>query len=202
MCLGQGIVFFNEIPLGIDYKIFAKTLRHDGFRKYMERDDEDDLFYGYCLEGFYRGKYDGNPAVVKVTSSQKTRKVFNVELILKGFVDAMEAAQAADRLLADMRIFSQIIMPAEINWDMRLVELPGGKKRTYKAMCFLEAEKLWYLYANEKEAQEKSHYGVADIGVLYNRNEREYLVKFYLYDSASGKIAEDEAGKFNGGKQQ
>lgn len=177
ICFGQETV---------SYKACDKMLRQQGFHKFSERDDEDNLFYGYCLDGFYSGKYDGNPAVLKVTASQNTRTVFNVELILREFVDAEEAAEAGNRLIADVGLSSQIAIPEEIELKGTLVELPNGRKRTYKSLCFEQAGKLWRLPD-----------GVARMTVLYNNLEREYIVRLNFYDSAAGKLAEDEAGKFN-----
>lgn len=197
LCMGQNRVTFDGIQLGLDYKTFTKELKAKGFETHLERDGEDDLFYGVCKEGFFVGKVDGNAAAVMVRASHKTGTVFSVEVNLREFIDEAEAMEEANRLIPDEMARVPVCETETFGMNIGMIDMPGGKNRITKYMCSPVGNILLRFYENRQKVAEKDSYGLADFGVYQKSFGHEYIIHIRYYDSAAGRIAEDESGKDN-----
>lgn len=192
---GQDKMSFSGIQFGKEYKYFIKDLKSLGFNIHLERDSEDDYFYGVCKECFLTGEIDDNPAVVHVTASHMTRVVFEAEVILREFIDQEEAVDEADRLLPQLRDEHPFRKTEVEIPGMSLIEMPGGKKRITKYLCYPVIGMRGRYYESQEKMDANDSFGSVSIKVYQNSLGHEHIVVLDYYDMAAGKLAEAESGK-------
>lgn len=193
--MGQNRVEFDGIRLGQDYKTFTRQLKARGFTTHLERNGEDDFFYGVCKEGFLVGKYDGNAAAVLVRASKKTNTVFSVEVNLREFIDEAEAMEEAKRLVADNAARVPVCETESGRMSISMIDMPGGKKHVTRYMCYPVESLRLFFYESQQQAAARDSYGNAHFSVCKNSLGHEYIINIKYYDRAAGRIAEGESGK-------
>lgn len=193
--MGQRRVEFDGILLGQDYKTFTRQLKARGFTTHLERNGEDDFFYGVCKEGFFVGKYDGNAAAVLVRASKKTNTVFSVEVNLREFIDEAEAMEEANRLISDEIARVPVCETESGGMNISMIDMPGGKKHVTRYMCYPVGGLRLRFYEGQQQAAAKDSYGNAYFSVCQNSLGHEYIIHIRYYDRAAARIAEDESGK-------
>lgn len=193
--MGQRRVEFDGILLGQDYKTFTRQLKARGFTAHLERNGEDDFFYGVCKEGFFVGKYDGNAAAVLVRASKKTNTVFSVEVNLREFIDEAEAMEEANRLIPDEIARVPVYETESGGMNISMIDMPGGKKHVTRYMCYPVGGLRLRFYEGQQQAAAKDSYGNAYFSVCQNSLGHEYIIHISYYDRAAARIAEDESGK-------
>ena len=193
--MGQNRVEFDGIRLGQDYKTFTRQLKARGFTAHLERNGEDDFFYGVCKEGFFVGKYDGNAAAVLVRASKKTNTVFSVEVNLREFIDEAEAMEEAKRLVADEIARVPVCETESGGMNISMIDIPGGKKHVTRYMCYPVGSLRLRFYESQQQTDPGDSYGNAHFCVCQNPLGQEYIIHIVYYDRAAARIAEDESGK-------
>ena len=193
--MGQTRVEFDGSRLGQDYKTFTRQLKARGFTAHLERNGEDDFFYGVCKEGFFVGKYDGNAAAVLVRASKKTNTVFSVEVNLREFIDEAEAMEEAKRLVADNAARVPVCETESGGMNISMIDMPGGKKHVTRYMCYPVESLMLRFYESQQQATANDSYGNAYFSVCKNSLGHEYIINIKYYDRAAARIAEDESGK-------
>ena len=193
--MGQNRVEFDGIRLGQDYKTFTRQLKARGSTAHLERNGEDDFFYGVCKEGFFVGKYDGNAAAVLVRASHKTNTVFSVEVNLREFIDEAEAMEEAKRLVADNAARVQVCETESGGMNISMIDMPGGKKHVTWYMCYPVESLMLRFYESQQQATANDSYGNAYFSVCKNSLGHEYIINIKCYDRAAGRTAEGESGK-------
>ena len=193
--MGQRRVEFDGILLGQDYKTFTRQLKARGFTAHLERNGEDDCFYGVCKEGFFVGQVDGNAAAVLVRASQKTNTVFSVEVNLREFIDEAEALEEAKRLVADNAARVPVCETESGGMNISMIDMPGGKKHVTRYMCYPVESLMLRFYESQQQATANDSYGNAYFSVCQNSLGHEYIINIKYYDRAAARIAEDESGK-------
>lgn len=193
--MGQRRVEFDGIRLGQDYKTFTRQLKARGFTAHLERNGEDDCFYGVCKEGFFVGQVDGNAAAVLVRASKKTNTVFSVEVNLREFIDEAEAMEEAKRLVADEIARVPVCETESGGMNISMIDMPGGKKHVTRYMCYPVGGLRLRFYESQQQAAVKDSYGNAYFSVCQNSLGHEYIIHIRYYDRAAARIAEDESGK-------
>lgn len=193
--MGQNRVEFDGIRLGQDYKTFTRQLKARGFTTHLERNGEDDFFYGVCKDGFFVGKYDGNAAAVLVRASKKTNTVFSVEVNLREFIDEAEAMEEAKRLVADEIARVPVCETESGGMNISMIDMPGGKKHVTWYMCYPVESLMLRFYESQQQATANDSYGNAYFSVCKNSLGHEYIINIKYYDRAAGRIAEGESGK-------
>ena len=153
--MGQNRVEFDGIRLGQDYKTFTRQLKARGFTTHLERNGEDDFFYGVCKEGFFVGKYDGNAAAVLVRASKKTNTVFSVEVNLREFIDEAEAMEEANRLISDEIARVPVCETESGGMNISMIDMPGGKKHVTRYMCYPVGGLRLRFYEGQQQAAAK-----------------------------------------------
>ena len=193
--MGQRRVEFDGILLGQDYKTFTRQLKASGFTAHLERNGEDDCFYGVCKEGFFVGQVDGNAAAVLVRASKKTNTVFSVEVNLREFIDEAEALEEAKRLVADNAARVPVCETESGGMNISMIDMSGVKKHVTRYMCYPVGGLRLRFYESQQQAAAKDSYGNAYFSVCQNSLGHEYIINIKYYDRAAGRIAEDESGK-------
>ena len=193
--MGQCRVEFDGILLGQDYKTFTRQLKARGFTAHLERNGEDDCFYGVCKEGFFVGQVDGNTAAVLVRASHKTNTVFSVEVNLREFIDEAEALEEAKRLVADNAARVPVCETESGGMNISMIDMPGGKKHVTRYMCYPVGGLRLRFYESQQQAAVNDSYGNAYFSVCKNSLGHEYIINIKYYDRAAGRIAEGESGK-------
>lgn len=186
-------VSFNDIRLGTPYKEFVKQLKRQGFKVDKER-EEDQLFYGSCKEAFLLGDYDGNPAVVHLTASCKSKTVYEVEVVIREMIDEDEAIEAADRLLDETRARYKHFQYEQPSLNNTLVEM-SARGRVTKYLCLPKGGVLLRLYQVPGQDDPKESFGTVTISIYENTLGHEHVVVWRFYDRKAGDQASREAEK-------
>lgn len=171
---GQSVVYFSEIPLGTDYRAFKKALKRQGYALKKEWKDNDDLCYGLHKGCLLEGKFDGEPALVRLRASHKTQKVFAVTLELVKCIDMEEAIEVGDRVRANFHAFYNSI---------GLVRYEESKHKDGFTM---------FLYSDETALAQGKYYGSIHI-CIYGSFHDDYTVCFNFQSNAIRRLALDEA---------
>lgn len=206
---GAGKVCFMGIPLGTGYDRFVKELKAAGFSLKLER-MEDTFFYGMCREGFLTGTVDGIPASICLTASAFTQSVYEIEVILREFIDQDEAVEESDRLMAREKnrypyaIFdkNQILRQISQALDdspttakpVEIIDiLNADEKQIVQLMTLKKAELQLYLFDEQPREDMLNSFGSISFGVYQSTLGHEHVVQLRYYDRSVGSAAEAEA---------
>ena len=185
----QTHVAFDGIALGRTVKVISAELRAKGFRPVGKPQTEDQLFYGTCRKGFFLGTFHGEPACVALTESGKTGDVFCMDVQLRKFIDAEEAIERLNPIIAeDAGCYPHFSRGKDRPQAMAgMVEMADAKGYVTKYVVNQEATCLLYFY---EDVEEKMYIGSISYQVCETLLGGEHIIDIRYYDARSGRAAE------------
>lgn len=187
-------VTFEYIPIGSGYHEFLKKLKGKGFKVITQRESD---IHGNCTECFLEGEFHGNPAVIQIIASCRTRTVFRVNVRIHGLMDEEEAVEEGEYLTKEelAKYDYSKTMDFSTSGSARFVELPDRQNRSIRYFCLPIVSVATGLYENKTKKVLDEPFGSITSTVYYNTLKQEYIEELRYYDQAVETLARREAEK-------
>ena len=187
-------VSFEYIPLGSGYSNFLKKLKAKGFKVITQRETD---FHGNCTTCFLEGEFHGNPAVIQLIASCKTKTVFRVYVRVHDLLDKEEAVEESDYLTKEEQAKYDYSKTTDfsITESTWFVELPDRQNKSIKYFCLHIVSITTGLYENKTKKVLDEPFGSITSTVYYNTLKQDYIAELRYYDQAAETLARKEAGK-------
>lgn len=189
---------FDGVELGVSLKTCMSQFKKKGFRVHRKT-KENDSFYGDVSKVFMTGKYDDEPTAIVISASHRTSTVYEIEVLLREFIDYEEAAKKLDGIIQrEVSRFQSMIYfdePSGIGMTAAMVDMPSGKNHITKTLM----NKDWSAYGrvcrSKNDVDNKHSYGSIGFAIYQSMLQREYLVMLRYYDLSIGKAAMAESNQ-------
>lgn len=187
---------FDGVELGASLKTCMSQFKKKGFRVHGKT-KENDSFYGDVSKVFMTGKYDDEPTAIVISASHRTSTVYEIEVLLREFIDYEEAAKKLDGIIQrEVSRFQSMVYfdePSGIGMTAAMVDMPSGKNHITKTLM----NKDWSAYGrvcrSKKDVEDKRPYGSIGFAIYQSMLRHEYLIMLSYYDISIGKSARTES---------